>query len=234
MEEWASIWTKTNQTEEELRRQRERVHTTGPKVSRSNSCHSKQHKYNTRAPHCCKQRTTTLAPTHRDPEPATLNIIHVAIQYTPALRSQIRVVATRNVQNEKGIRRHKLEAKMLTKKISTWWWCWCCQHKWREEDEADPPRRCSLLRSSRRMREKGKETTCALKLCPWSEEDEGDRGCCAAPSQLFTPGGGGGYFFYLVPTGSLYLNKSKSKDRWLGGLKSSELKNRRVRVSQPL
>jgi hypothetical protein len=37
------------------------------------------------------------------------------------------------------------------------------QHKWREEDEADPPRRCSFapLVSSRRMREKGKETTCS-------------------------------------------------------------------------
>ncbi len=41
---------------------------------------------------------------------------------------------------------------------------------------------------------------------------------CSASNTVHTGVVGVGYLFFLVPTGSLYLNKSKSKDRWLRGI----------------
>jgi hypothetical protein len=93
-------------------------------------------------------------------------------------------------------------------------------------------------------------STTTLQFAPlvWSHAWEGDvdnvrsevvsvkrgrgrssRVLCSGFTTLHTSVGGAGICFFLVPTGSLYLNKSKSKDHWLRGFKSSESKNRRVR-----
>jgi len=126
------------------------------------------HKYNTRAPHCCKQRTTTLAPTYRDPEPATLNINTCC--YTVHPGTPISDQSRRHLQRSGWKRNQKtqtrgenVDKKTLVPDGDAGATGGANQHKWREEDEADPPRRCSFapLVSSRRMREKGKETTCS-------------------------------------------------------------------------
>jgi hypothetical protein len=196
------------------------------------------HKYNNRAPHCCKQRTTTLAQIYRDLEPATLNITccYTNTRQHSDLRSESSPPATFTMKT--GIRRHKLEAKMLTKNISTWWWSWCywwcCQHK---------------MARGRRSR-----STTTLQFAPivsshaW--EGEGDnvrsevvsvkrgrgrrpRVLCSASTQ-FTQVWGAGISFSSTHRFPVFEQIEIQRTAGFGDWKVAESKTRRVRVSQPL